>query len=186
MKVLIGGYWDPKRAIRYQQECEELGKLLAEAGHDIIVGPGSGVVKYLLEGYTSVDQETRGKIIFYLPHPSEMIRTGEPMYDFADEIIETNQDYLERTVTMCKRSDVYMSIAGASGTIFEAVSMMFLKRPVIILEEAGAASNAAQILGGLKVYAYFAPTVEHMVKYLNENVVAAYNEHEFEEEWYNV
>ena len=185
MKVLVGGYWDPKRAIRFQPETVELGRLLAERKHDIIAGPGSGILKFLLEGYLSVPKDQRGFITFYLPHPKEMVRVGEEMNDFADEVIETNEEYLERTIIMCRAADAFVSIAGASGTIFEAVATMFLKKPVAILEEAGAASNAGQILGGLKAYAYFAPTVKDMVDYI-ENAEGPLKDHEFEEEWYNV
>ncbi len=185
MKILVGGYWDPKRAIRFRSETVDLGRKLGELGHDVIAGPGSGVIRFLLQGYTSVDHEQRGKVYFYRPHPKEMVRVGEVMGDFADEVIDTGQEYLERTATMCRAADAFMSIAGASGTIFEAVAMMFLKKPVIILEEAGAASNAAQILGGLKVYAKFAPTVDDMIEELSraeEGLI----DHRFEEKWYNV
>ncbi|HKZ34473.1 MAG TPA: hypothetical protein VJ179_01220 [Patescibacteria group bacterium] len=183
MKVFIGGYWDPKRAVRYASETKLLGRLLAERGHDVIVGPGSGVVRFLVEGFREVS--SKGNVIFYLPKKKELIRTGEELTPFADEVIRTEEDYLHRMITMCEDADGYASIAGASGTIAEAVSMMFLKKPVTMLEEAGAASNAGQILGGLKVYAYFSPTVEKMVDYLEQKFPIS-KLHKFEEEWYNI
>lgn len=185
MRVFVGGPWDPKVATQFKDPMIELGKELARFGHDIMFGPGSGIVKYVTEGYRSIDEDVRGTVFFYLPHESEMIRTGEEMQPFADEIVKTDQDYLERIMTMFKDADAFMSIAGASGTVFEAVGMMFLKKPVIILKNVGTLGTLGPQLGGLKNYAFFASNPEEMVEVLVDLKEKVAN-HTFDLPWYNV
>jgi hypothetical protein len=51
MKILVGGAWDAKRAVRFKEEIIKLGQLLEERGHNIILGPGSGIVRHIIERF---------------------------------------------------------------------------------------------------------------------------------------
>ncbi len=185
MNVFVGGPWDPVKAKERKEEMTELGKILGERGHDLTFGPGSGIVRYVLQGYKSVDEKKRGKVQFFVPHVAEMIRVGEEMKDFADEVIETQEDYLQRTVTMCHNADAFISIMGASGTLFEAIAMMFLKKPVAILKDVGTVGTVGQMIEGIQGYAHWATSVEDLVNYVEE-AQEKMKDHVFEQEWYNV
>ncbi len=184
MKIFVGGAWDPKRAQHFAQEMRELGRLLAQRGHDIIFGPGSGVVRYTSEGFRSI-KKRRGKIIFYLPRNKEMIRTGEELEPFADEVIKTEDSYLVRVLRMTEVADGFAAITGAAGTLYEMIAMMFLKKPVTILQETGGASNAACFLGGLCEYVKVARTPQEMVDYLEKAKITT-NIPEEGIDWYDV
>ncbi|MCA9390321.1 hypothetical protein KC571_02850 [candidate division WWE3 bacterium] len=164
MKIFLGGFWDPYRARRYKDESIALGKLLAEKKYDLYVGPGSGIVSYVLEGMKQVDD--RGKIIFYLPSKKDLVKFGEDIGDFADEVMELDGHYTERIMSIAKETDAYIAIGGAAGTLYEMITMMFFKKPVAMMTDTGSASNAARFLGGLRNYYFEGNTAEELVDYI--------------------
>ncbi|OQX50582.1 hypothetical protein B5M47_03695 [candidate division CPR3 bacterium 4484_211] len=184
MRIFVGGAWDPKRAKHFKEEIIELGRLLAVRGHDIILGPGSGVVRYVIDGFRNV-ADRKGKIIFYLPKEKELVRTGEELSPFADEVIRTHDSYLTRVVRMIEAADGFAAITGAAGTLYEMIGMMFMKKPVTILQESGGASNAACFLGGICEYVKVARTPQEMIDYL-ENSKIETNIPEEGIDWYDV
>lgn len=169
MKIFLGGFWDPYRAQRYQNESIELGDVLGVRGHDLYVGPGSGVVKYVLEGFKRY--ETRGKIVFYVPSNKDLVKYGENIGDFADEVIELNGHYTERINQIAQKTDAYVAIGGAAGTLYEMITMMFLKKPVAMMTDTGSASNAATFLGGLRNYYFEGNTAEELVDAVEEATI---------------
>ena len=164
MKIFLGGFWDPYRAKRYKDESITLGKLLAKHKHDIYVGPGSGVVTYVLKGIQEVKE--RGKIIFYLPEKKDLVKFGENIGDFADEVLELDGHYTERINKIAQETDAYVAIGGAAGTLYEMITMMFLKKPVAMMTDTGSASNAARFLGGLRNYYFEGNTSEELINYI--------------------
>lgn len=166
MRIILGGYWDPYRAKRYQQETVELGKIIAERGHDVVMGPGSGVVKYFLEGFNTVNE--KGKIIYYIPSNKELIKSGEKLDEFADEVIETEGHYIERMYEIAKAGEAYVAIGGGAGALYEMINMMFLKKPVAVMTDTGTASIAARFLGGLRDYYFEGNTPQELIDYLEQ------------------
>lgn len=183
MKVFVSGYWDPKRAIHFADEIRQLGRLLGERGHDILLGPGSGVVRYVIEGFR--EKKRKGKIIFYLPRKKELIRVGEELHDYGDEIIKTDDSYVQRVVRMCEMTDALTAVTGGAGTLYEMIGMMFMKKPVTVLQESGGASNAACFLGGLCEYVKVARTPKEMVDYIETTNIKT-NIPEEGIDWYDV
>ncbi|MBU1110049.1 hypothetical protein KKB83_00260 [Patescibacteria group bacterium] len=165
MKIFVAGAWDPKIATHFQDEIEALGQLLAKRDHSVIMGPGSGIVRYIMKGFRSIPNR-KGKIIFYLPKSAELIRTGEDLSPFADKIVKTNDDYLTRTLRMSRSADALGAITGGAGTLYEMIGMMFLKKPVAVLQSCGGVYCASRFLGGLRDYVKFARTPLAMIDYL--------------------
>lgn len=182
MKIFLGGCWDPYKAKWYQDEGRELGEILGERGHDIVVGPASGIVKYVLEGF--LPQKNRGKVIFYLPDKRDMVRSGEDLGDFADEVVDVPGHYIERMYRIALDTDAFIAIGGAAGTFYEMTTMTFLKKPVAILQDTGGASLAAAFMGGLRDYYHRGVTPKGMVDYV-ESATITTNVPSEGVEWYD-
>lgn len=75
MVIFVSGGWRKEQAAFYKEKAESLGALIAKRGFDLTCGPGTGIARFVVDGYRSV--EKRGKVIFYLPKRSEMERVGE-------------------------------------------------------------------------------------------------------------
>ena len=181
MKVFLGGFWDPYRAKRYADESIELGQLLGAGGHDLYVGPGSGIIKYVLEGFSP--QADRGKIIYYIPQTKDLIKYGEDIGDFADQTVHLQGHYTERIIQIAQQTDAYVAIGGAAGTLYEMTTMMFLKKPVAMMTDTGSASNAARFLGGLRNYYFEGNTAQELVEYI-EGAMIETNVPEDGIDWY--
>jgi len=169
MKIFLGGFWDPYRAKRYQEQSIDLGRLLGKSGHDIYVGPGSGIVKFVMSGFKSVSNP--GQVIFYLPSKKDQIKFGEDIGDFADEVLELEGHYTQRILHIAQKTDAFVAIGGAAGTLYEMITMMFLQKPVAIMTDSGSASNAARFLGGLRNYYFEGNTAQELVDYVEKAVI---------------
>jgi len=166
--IFVCGSWQPEKAIGICTESRKLGQLLAEAGFDLTIGPGTGVARFVIDGYRSV--EKRGKIIFYLPKESEMERVGELMEEGADEVIKTELDYPLRNIVQVKESQAVVAIGGGAGTVTEVVtSALDYNKPTVILE-GGEAYKAVSNLTELKKNINFVSSVEDAVRILEEKL----------------
>ena len=173
MKIFLGGFWDPYRAKRYQEETRSLGELLGRHGHDLYVGPGSGVVEFVLEGFNP--QENKGNVVYYVPETKDLIKYGQDIGDFADQVIHLQGHYTERMLQIANQTDAYIAIGGAAGTLYEMITMMFLKKPVAMMTDTGSASNAARFLGGLRNYYFEGNTAEELVAYIEKADIVSNN-----------
>lgn len=167
--VFVSGSWQEEKAIAISPEAYKLGRLLAESGFDLTIGPGTGVARYVIDGYRSVPE--RGKVIFYLPKESEMERVGERMEKGADEIIKTELDYPMRNLIQVRESDALVAIGGGAGTVTEIIATALdYRKPTIVLD-GGEASQAIKILSDLKSKVEFASRVEEVVEFLQEKLL---------------
>jgi len=110
MQIFVSGTWNEKKASPFASQAVLLGKLIADSGYDLACGPGTGIAKYVIEGYRSVT--SRGKVRFYLPSRVEMEKVGEMVGDGADDIIETDMDYPLRNIYQVRASHALFSITG--------------------------------------------------------------------------
>jgi predicted Rossmann-fold nucleotide-binding protein len=165
MKVLICGSWESHKASNFAQESTELGKSLAEAGFDVILGSGTGVAKHVLEGFNSI--RVRGRSIFYLPDLKEMKRVGEVMTEEADLVIQTGGDYPSRNLTQIKMADALAVIGGADATVAEIINAVLdYKKPVAVLDKTGPVSAIVRMLPKTGNKIYLAKSVKSMIEFL--------------------
>lgn len=164
MKILICGSWENHKANQFALESRDLGKKLGEAGFDLILGSGTGVARFVLEGFNSSPKH--GKSIFYLPDLKDMKRVGEEMGEGADLVIQTGEDYPSRNLVQIKMSDALAVLGGADATVSEIINAILdYQKPVVLLEN----SEIAKIIKllpktGHKVY--YARNVKSMVQFL--------------------
>lgn len=145
MQIFVAGTWSEKKAAPFVSQGIELGKLIAAGKYDLACGPGTGMAKYVIEGYRSV--EPRGKVRFYLPTQEEMAKVGEEVGIGADEIIETGLDYPLRNIFQIKASDALFIITGGDGTLEEAITALVdYNIPVGGLRGSGTAVQALELL----------------------------------------
>lgn len=167
--VFVSGSWQAERAITISPEAYKFGKFLAELGVHMSVGPGTGVARYVIDGYRSV--ANRGHVIFYLPKESEMERVGEAMEEGADEIYHTELDYPLRNLIQVKESSAVVAIGGSAGTVTEIVAAAFdYNKPTIVLKK-GEAYKALKSLSDVRGNINFASSVEEAVQLLREKLL---------------
>jgi len=145
MQIFVSGVWSDKKAVPCASQAISLGKLIALRGYDLSCGPGTGIAKYVIEGYRSI--ENKGKVRFYLPLKSEMEKVGEEVGSGADEIVETEFDYPLRNIYQIQQSDAVFLITGGDGALEEAfVALVDYKLPVVVLKGSGNAAKALEFL----------------------------------------
>lgn len=122
MQIFVSGVWSEAKAQPHAQMGRLLGQLIASNGFDLACGPGTGISRYVIEGFRS--QPTSGKVRFYLPLRSEMEKVGEIVSAQADEVIQTEFDYPLRNVYQVKCSDALFILTGGDGALEEAIAAL--------------------------------------------------------------
>lgn len=141
MQIFVSGTWKESKALDYRDQALTLGKGLADAGYDLACGPGTGIARHVIDGYKS--RSRRGVVRYYLPLESEMAKVGETVEPGADEIEQTNFDYVMRNVYQVKQSDGLFVLTGGDGTLEEILpAIIDYGLAVGIVEAAGTAAKA--------------------------------------------
>jgi predicted Rossmann-fold nucleotide-binding protein len=145
MQIFVSGTWSDAKAVPFADDGRLLGRLIANGGYDLACGPGTGIAKYVVEGYRSI--ESRGVVRFYLPLRSEMEKVGEIIGDGADELIETGFDYPMRNIYQIRASDALFILTGGDGTLEEAITALSdYLLPVAAVRGSGTAAQALEAL----------------------------------------
>jgi uncharacterized protein (TIGR00730 family) len=103
----------------YFSAAEELGRLMACAGHTLIYGGGKiGLMGAVARGVHA----ERGRVIGVIPE--KLLPQG---YDGVDEMVIT-QTMRERKATMESRADSFVVLPGGFGTLEEVLEILTLKQ----------------------------------------------------------
>lgn len=146
MKIFVAGTWSEKKASAFSDIAYSLGKQIAERGHDLACGPGTGISKHVITGFRSVVNRT-GKITFYLPSRREMEKVGEEVGQGADAIVETEFDYPMRNIFQIRASDGLFILTGGDGTLEEAIAALAdYNLPVAAYKGSGTSVEALELL----------------------------------------
>ena len=119
MKICIFGTWQAHKAAECKKEAEEVGKLIAERGHTLVSGGGTGISKFVVESYRKNNGK---KYIAYFPSKKIMKIVGENPGPKPDEVVETNVDYPERNLIMIRNCDAIVALHGGLGTLSEMIA----------------------------------------------------------------
>lgn len=170
-RVFVSGDWRSGPAEKFKNEAFKLGVLLAKDGFDLTCGPGSGISRYVLDGYCSLTKELRGKIIFYLPKMKDMLRVGESMDYPADIVVDTKQDYPMRNIIQVRDADTLIAITGGAGTVCEIITAaMDYNMPVAILDGSGPMTKSIKALPNVREKVFFAKTALSLIKYIKSRL----------------
>ena len=55
MKIFVGGTWHKETAEKFAEIADKVGKAIANRGHILVTGGGTGMSKLVVEGYRSVN-----------------------------------------------------------------------------------------------------------------------------------
>jgi len=146
IQIFVSGFSSDEKAAPFKFQAIELGKLIAKNGYNLSCGPGTGIARYVIDGFRSVENR-HGNVIYHLPLKSEMDKVGEKVEHGADEIIETQYDYPMRNVYQISKSNAVILITGGDGSLQEAiVALSDYKIPVSGLKNSGNAVKALEVL----------------------------------------
>jgi len=147
-QVFVSGTWRDSKAKAFNEEAALLGQALARRGFDLACGPGTGIARYVIDGYRA--EEYRGQVRYYLPREEYMTAAGEGVAEGADDIEITDFDYPMRNVYQISKSDGLFILTGGDGTLEEALpALIDYGLPVAVVEEAGSAATALRLLSGV-------------------------------------
>jgi len=131
MNILVIGSWHTHKAMTCKTEAEQIGKALAERGHILVSGGGTGISELVVNSYRAHKGK---KYIAYFPSKEEMAKVGEEKGPKPDEEIDTKSDYPTRNVIIVKNCDAMIALHGGLGTISEIVHAVkdYGKKVVVI------------------------------------------------------
>lgn len=114
-RVAIFGFADAKENEHLYIEVVSVAKLLAENGYVVVDGGGPGVMRAASTGA----KKGGGKVIGVTFYPRDaMDFEGKDPLNVVDEEIITH-NYVERTLRLMERGQVYVIFNGGTGTISE-------------------------------------------------------------------
>lgn len=114
-RVAIFGFADAKEGENLYQDTVAVAKALAEVGYIVVDGGGPGVMRAATIGA----KQGGGKVIGVTFYPKEAHNfEGKDPYNEVDEEVITH-NYVERTVRLMERGQVYVIFNGGTGTISE-------------------------------------------------------------------
>lgn len=113
--VAIFGSAEAREDEELFQDALEVSKALAELGYTVIDGGGPGVMKAATVGAKSAG----GRVIGVTLYPKDMdhFEGRDPKNEIDEEIITTT--YVERTVKLLEKGQIYVIFNGGTGTISE-------------------------------------------------------------------
>jgi len=157
VQIFVSGTWSPQKARPYGAQGLELGSRIAAGGFDLACGPGTGIARYVIDGFRRAT--AGGTVRYYLPREEDMRAVGEEVMPGADEIEQTGLDYPMRNLLQVKRSDGLFVLTGGDGALEEVIAAVVDYRvPVAIVSGSGSVAAAATAL--LDVYPAWHELVE--------------------------
>lgn len=114
-RIAIFGFADAPTNSDLYKDAFDVAKILAQGGYLVVNGGGPGVMRAATEGAHAA----KGKVIGVTFYPKDMTRYEgkDPQNQVDEEVITKN--YLERTLRLLERGQVYVILNGGTGTISE-------------------------------------------------------------------
>jgi hypothetical protein len=144
VKVLVAGSNHFERPEEYWEEaskaCRQIGRALAEAGHELVVGSASSNTadKHVVSGFLEIDGHRSIRVI-----RSENDKSG---FLEVPEGTEISYEYRGKTwpaarIHQAQACDVMLAVGGGSGTHLLAQTAIAVGRPVLPLHVFGGVSS---------------------------------------------
>ena len=145
-QIFVAGTWREQPAVPYADAARTIGARVAGAGFSLACGPGTGISRYVIDGFRSVDGRA-GRVRFFLPRAELMEAVGEVAGDGADEIVHTAYDYPMRNLHHVSLSCGLIAVTGGDGTLEEILpALIDYGLPVGVLRSSGTAAAAVEAL----------------------------------------
>jgi hypothetical protein len=165
MKICILGSWQAHKAVEFKKEAEEIGKLLAERGHTLVSGGGTGMSKLVVDSY----RKHNGKrFIAYFPSEKVRKKVGKEKGPKPDKAIETNVDYPERNIIMMRESDVLIGLHGGLGTIAEMIHAVKDYHKKVSVIDKGEMAGWIKAITPLREKVFITKDIKEAIDYLEK------------------
>lgn len=172
MQIFVSGTWKPEKAKRFSDQAVALGEAIALEGFDLACGPGTGIARYVIDGFRAVG--CAGSVRYYLPTEAEMEAVGEEVQPGADLIERTDFDYPMRNVFQVSQSDGLFVLTGGDGALEEILpAVVDYAIPVAIVTGTGSASEA--VLALLDIYPKWRDNL-HLGPHINDLIVSFFSD----------
>jgi hypothetical protein len=114
-RVAIFGFADAPEGSELYKDAFEASKVLSKEGYLVVNGGGPGVMRAATEGA----HQAGGKVTGVTFYPKDMTRYEgkDPQNQVDEEVITKN--YVERTLRLLERGQVYVIFNGGTGTLSE-------------------------------------------------------------------
>jgi uncharacterized protein (TIGR00725 family) len=165
MKILIIGSWKKEECKVCNNEAKQVGQILAEKGHVLISGAGTGMSEIVVNSYK---QNKGKKYIAYLPSKKEREKAGEKLGPQPDEIIETNVDYPEKNIIMVKSCDAVIALHGGLGTLTEIIHAVKDYNKKVSVIDKGRLPEIIRLIPELKKKVFLTSDVNKAIEYLEK------------------
>jgi hypothetical protein len=163
MKICMFGSWEAHKAIECKKEAEEIGKMLAERGHVLVSGGGTGISKFVVEAY----RKNKGKkFIAYFPSAKIMKKVGEERGPKPDKEVKTNVDYPERNLIMIRNCDAIISLHGGLGTLSEMIAAIKDYHKKVSVIDKGEFVDWIRAIQPLKEKVFITNDIKKAIEYL--------------------
>lgn len=113
--VTFFGFSEARPGEKLYQDVVEVAAEVARAGYTVVNGGGPGVMRASTEGAKLGGGKTIG--ITFAPRGMTFVEKRDPE-NKVDELIECG-DYVERTLKLMEKGDVYIIFNGGTGTLSE-------------------------------------------------------------------
>lgn len=163
MRILIIGTWQKEKALKFKNEAEQIGKILAERNHVLISEAGTGVSEIVVNSY----KKNKGiRYIAYIPSVKEMKKVGEKIGPHPDTTIETGLEYSERNIRLVRESDAVIALNGGLGTMTEIIHAIKDYNKKVSVIDVGELSEWIRKISELKDSVMLTSNVEKAIDYL--------------------
>ena len=115
--AVLGGSNFAEGSLEYDSAVY-VGKMLAEAGHDLLTGGYDGIMEAALKGAADFPVKKIGVVTDFNPQ--------RPINSYVTEVIKTDS-YLDRVRAMIDMSDAFVVLPGDIGTLLQLAAVWALK-----------------------------------------------------------
>ena len=163
MKILVIGTQQKKKALKSKNKAEQIGKVLAERGHVLVSGGGTGISEIVVNSY----KKNKGvKYIAYFPSMKEMKKVGEEIGPEPNITIKTDLEYPARDIELVKENDAIIAINGGLGTLTEIIHAIKDYDKKVSVIDIGELSKWVKMISELRDSVMLTSDVEKAIDYL--------------------
>ena len=166
MIILVGGTWRTEVAEEFREYAEEVGKALAEKGHILLTGGGTGMSKVVVESYKKNNGK---KYIAMMPCDKVMKEVGEEVGPEPDEFVqEETWDYPIKNIELVKASEAVIALPGSLGSLTEVIhAVNDYGKPVAVYDK-GPLADMINHISKLKEKVFLSKDIGKLVDYLEK------------------
>lgn len=167
MIILVTGTGYPKTAEKYKDYANKVGKVIAERGHILLTGGGTGMSKLIVESYKSNQGK---KYIAMMPSSEVMKEVGEEIGPKPDEFIQKDEwDHPLKNIELVKASDALIVLPGNLGSLTEVIHAVNDYGKKVAVLDKGPLADMIEHIPQIKEKVFLTDNVDEMLDFLEKD-----------------